>query len=115
MDKSSIPTLELTIGKGANKQTIQIYKWLTQEAENEYLSILGGDSGIDSKQSLNDIGQENVDEFTIKASLKNVYASQQFLLKSMLVKPTYEEFNVMRPSIREEIVTRVEKIHNKKK
>lgn len=112
---SNIPTIEIDIGKGNEKLTIKIYKWLSQDSENEYMSILAGDTGIDTSQDLEDTKNLKVGIFKVKASLKNIYKAQQYLLKNILIIPTYEEFNVMQPSVREEISRRVDKQHNKKK
>lgn len=112
-----IPVKEYKIKDGAKNIPIKVKSWLTQEEDDEYMSLMVGKGNVAGESAIND-AQANIDKdfkLRLDTDVQTMFEGQRFLLKKYLIEPTYEEFNVMNPSLREQIVDIIDNHHNKKK
>lgn len=106
MDKSVIPTTKIEIGKNEDKRVIEVYQWLTQQEDDEYLSLLtqGRDFSPDAEGNV-----------SISTNASNIATARNYLIEHYCIGIKSEEFNVMRPDLRQELINNIEALHSKKK
>ena len=115
MDKSQIPTIEsITIGEGEGAKVVKLYKWLTQKEEDEYQSILLGESELGST-SIQSGQKGETPEIEVHIKMRTINDAKQYLTGCYLANISFDEYSVLEPSIRADIDKDIEKLNNKKK
>lgn len=100
MDKSKIPTTKIKLGD----REIEVYQWMTQEEEDQYLNTLTGDK----EMSLSS-------EMEMQTSYSTLAKARNFMVQTLCKDFTFEEFNILSPDLRKELDAELAKIVNKKK
>lgn len=106
MDKTKIPTITITIDATEDEpaREVEVYKWLTQDENDEYQMTLIGDVDVSG----------NADgKFT--ATTFNAIKARNYKLKAMLKSPAWQEMSVWSPEQRESLMDKVSDLSEKKK
>ena len=106
MDKTGIPTEVIKIGD----REIGVYKWFTAEEDAEYNRLLMGDKEFD-------ISEESLKKGNMKASFSfsSVAKASKYLVEHICVDLKWEEYNILSPSLRQELVDKINKVREGKK
>lgn len=115
MDKSKIPTKEITVGKDDNLRTIKIYEWLTQDEEDERMRIMMGDQEVDVDEASSNADGKGEAKIKMKMKYDGVAQARKYLVEHMCVDLEWAEFNAMNPTYRADILSELEGQVNKKK
>jgi hypothetical protein len=104
MEGKTVPTIEVEIGKGEESKKVLLYQWLTQEEEDKYNAILIGD-----KEYTQD---EYTKMETIGIPIARLNESNTYLMQSMCAT-SWEDINSWRPSLRNELMNKIQEIREK--
>jgi len=106
MDKSGIPTEKIKIGE----REISIYKWFTAEEEGNYNLLLMGDQEFD-------VSEETLKKGNLKTTLSfsSVAKASKYLIEHICVDLKWEEYNILSPKARKEVVDKINKVREEKK
>lgn len=100
--KDKIPTVKHTVKVGEESVEIEVYEWITQDEEDDLSNaMLGGNDGY------------TADEFqtaTFKIRPENMKEYNKRTLIAYLKTPTYDEYNLMKPVLREAIYKVVDSV-----
>lgn len=99
MDKTKIPTKKITIGKGEQAKELEIREYLTQEQEDKRMNIMMG-----NKEVAITAGQE----VTFMTKFSAISDARNYLVENLCVDLSVDEFNVLRPNLRKELVVILE-------
>lgn len=100
-----IPTKKLVI----EEEEIVVRSYLTQQQEDEYNSLLLGDQDID----VSDSGSN--DGISMRFKTSQLASARKFLIESLCVDLTWEEYNTRSPQFRQELFKQLGEIQNPKK
>lgn len=104
MDKSKIPTTKFTLSNGFE---LDIYDFFTQSEEAKQLIILSGN------QELN-VDSSGTDEFKMRVTPERIQDLVKFKVESLCVNLKWDDFDVMSPKLRKEVLDNIEVVLSKK-
>lgn len=108
--KENIPTVKQVIGEGESSIELELYEWLTQEEEDNYLTIiLRGTSLKDARNE--EIWQQLFDT----KSVESVGKERDFLITSLIKNYSLEQINSMKPSIRKQVFVFIDNYYSELK
>ena len=90
---NEIPTKVISIGDGELKKEITVRQWLTQEQEDNLNAIIVGDQKIS-------VSNEESGSIAMQVGPEQMAAYNKLLIESFCVDFGFEQYNIMRPSLR---------------
>ena len=98
-----IPTEIIKIGS----LDVEVYKWLTQEQEDQYNTTLLGDEGVDIGSN------DGKGEVSVMVKMSNVSAGRKLLVQFSCKNLSWEQYNVLSPKERELLFSGISKIQGR--
>ena len=104
MDKSKVPTRDIVLGTGEEQVKVKVYKWLIQEEDDQYQTILVGESMDLDMES----GDKTANTIRTKIGFSSYAAARKYLVETMCINLSWDDFNILSPDMRDELFTKLD-------
>lgn len=101
--EKKIPTTKFEVDAMETKQTLEIYKWLTQDEENDYNLILSEGQTFD---------KDAKGDFVFKIYPEMLAKLNKHLFAVLVRGLNWEEFNQWEPNARDEVFVKLNEVKN---
>jgi hypothetical protein len=103
----NIPTVKINIGKDETLKEVEVYQWLTVEEEEKKNEILLSNNELDLSSYTG--GKKKEIPLTIK--INSLAKVNKYLIEAMCKNVTVDEYNIMNPVLRNELVEKVNEVY----
>lgn len=99
--EKKIPTVKVEFTGLEEKRDVEVYKWLTQDEENEYNIIISEGQDFERNQD---------GDFQFKVYPSTLVKANKFLFDCLVLDVKWEDFNCWPPSDREQLLDKLGEI-----